>query len=97
MSNRKLLSIDEVVKYLNLSEEETIDDIDSYRESSCKLSDCVSDSSTKDGSQDVQDISEGDEANMESLHCASGLNSDVYRIESISETSESETGDSQIA
>ncbi|GBM54248.1 hypothetical protein AVEN_208591-1 [Araneus ventricosus] len=90
MSKRKLLSIDEAVKYFILSDEELVDDIDS-RKSSCNLSECVSDSSAKDGSHNVEDIAERDEANMESLQCAPGLNIDVDRIESISESSESET------
>ncbi|GBL97488.1 hypothetical protein AVEN_162950-1 [Araneus ventricosus] len=86
-----LLSFDEAVKYLNLSDEEHVDHIDSDRKSSCNLSESVSDSSTKDESHNVEEVAEGDEANLESLQCASGLNIDVDRIESISESSESET------
>ncbi|GBN11714.1 hypothetical protein AVEN_229668-1 [Araneus ventricosus] len=60
------------------------------KKSSCNLRECVSDSSTKDGSLNVDGIAEGCEANMERLQCASGLNIDVDRIESISESSETD-------
>ncbi|GBO19912.1 hypothetical protein AVEN_75168-1 [Araneus ventricosus] len=60
MSKRRLLSIDEEVEYLSLSDEELADDIDSDMKSSCNLS--LSNSSTKDGSDNVEEIAEGDEA-----------------------------------
>ncbi|GBL99163.1 hypothetical protein AVEN_64150-1 [Araneus ventricosus] len=91
MSKRKLISIDEAVIYLNLSDEELVDDIDSNSKSSWNLSECVSDSSTKDLSHNCEEIADGYEANMESLQCDSGLNIVVDRIESISESIENET------
>lgn len=58
MSKHKLISNDEAIKFLALSEEELVDDIDSDRERNCKLSNCVSNSSNKAENQNVEESAE---------------------------------------